>query len=200
MQEMNYWTTPGMNVDSPEGVLTEVCRLTGTDPDIIKSKSRRLDVVIVRQVYCYTARELTGASMKEIGEVINRDHATVIYSCKRVKEEGIESNDWAIMPVYEKVNKTMSCGDRITAFIQSIRESFPDSVRVYTLGSCYRFYLILKNIYPAAEPYYNIIEGHVITKIDGRYYDITGEVSPDGYFPLHNELNILNQANDWMYR
>jgi chromosomal replication initiation ATPase DnaA len=61
-----------MKVDSPEGVLTEVCRLTGTAPDIIKSKSRRLDVVIVRQVYCYTARELTGASMKEIGDVINR--------------------------------------------------------------------------------------------------------------------------------
>jgi chromosomal replication initiation ATPase DnaA len=101
-QKQNYWTTPGMNVDSPESVLTEVCRLTGTDPDIIKSKSRRLDVVIVRQVYCYTARELTGASMKEIGKVINRNHATVIYSC-RVIADAMTISDRHVMEVLEKI-------------------------------------------------------------------------------------------------
>jgi chromosomal replication initiation ATPase DnaA len=72
-------------LSKPEVVLMAVCRLTGVSPEDVKSKSRRLDVVIVRQVYCYAARELTGASMKGIGEVVNRDHATVIHSYRVVQ-------------------------------------------------------------------------------------------------------------------
>jgi hypothetical protein len=44
---------------------------------------------------------------------------------------------------------------------------------VYTNGSCYQFYLILKFVYPQANAYYN--SDHVITEIDGRYYDIKGD-------------------------
>jgi hypothetical protein len=90
--------------------------------------------------------------------------------------------------------------DHILLLVQRCRDSFPDSVEVYTNGSCFRFYEILKTVFPSAEPYYNIIEGHVITKIYGRYYDITGVVSPDGYFPMKDEPNILNDAKNWMYR
>jgi chromosomal replication initiation ATPase DnaA len=107
MHEMNHWTAPGIqtvqiwevsvpDLSTPEGVLTEVCRLTGTDTDDIKSKSRWMETVVVRQVYCYTARELTGASMKEIGSVINRDHATVLYSC-RVIADAVSVGDRHVM-------------------------------------------------------------------------------------------------------
>lgn len=89
--------------------------------------------------------------------------------------------------------------DGIISFVRSVRESFPDAVEVYTNGSCYRFYEILKNVYPTAVPYYNIVAGHVISKIGSRYYDITGEVSPEGYFPMKNEPNIFNSARGWMY-
>lgn len=58
--------------------------------------------------------------------------------------------------------------------ISEIRNSFADSVYVYTNGSCWEFYKILKCVYPEAEAYYN--SDHVITKINGKFYDITGEV------------------------
>ena len=65
----------------------------------------------------------------------------------------------------------------IESFIKTIRESFHGSVRVYTSGSCYQFYLILKQVYPNAVAYYE--NDHVVTKIDNKYYDITGEVEGD---------------------
>ena len=48
---------------------------------------------------------------------------------------------------------------------------------MYTEGSCYHFYLILKEVFPDAEPYYD--NDHIVTKIDGKFYDITGEVRHD---------------------
>lgn len=59
-------------------------------------------------------------------------------------------------------------------FIQTIRESFKGSEIVYTQGSCYKFYKILKQVFPEAKAYYN--SDHVLTEIGGRFYDITGEV------------------------
>lgn len=57
--------------------------------------------------------------------------------------------------------------------IRTIRESFMGSSDVYTKGSCYKFYLILKSIFPQSEAYYDC--DHVITEIDGCFYDINGK-------------------------
>lgn len=73
-----------------------------------------------------------------------------------------------------------NCEDKglsIEGFIATIRDSFIGSQQVYTEGSCYHFYLILKQVFPDAKPFYDL--NHVITEIDGKYYDITGEVRKD---------------------
>jgi len=62
----------------------------------------------------------------------------------------------------------------VESFIATIRDSFIGSQEVYTEGSCYHFYLILKEVFPQANPHYDM--NHMITEIDGKYYDITGEV------------------------
>ena len=62
----------------------------------------------------------------------------------------------------------------IDTFIAKIRDSFVGSQQVYTEGSCYHFYLILKEVFPDAEAYYD--QEHIITKIGDKFYDITGEV------------------------
>ena len=67
--------------------------------------------------------------------------------------------------------------NKVEEFIAAIRDSFIGSQQVYTEGSCYHFYLILKKVFQDAEPYFD--ENHVITKIEGRFYDITGEVRGD---------------------
>jgi hypothetical protein len=63
----------------------------------------------------------------------------------------------------------------VESFIAKIRDSFIGSQQVYTEGSCYHFYLILKEVFPNAECWYD--QDHVVTKIDDKFYDITGEVS-----------------------
>jgi hypothetical protein len=68
------------------------------------------------------------------------------------------------------------------ALIQTIRDSFIGSQQVYTEGSCYHLYLILKTVFPDALPYYDGY--HVVTKIGDKYYDITGEVGKDSSMSL----------------
>lgn len=53
---------------------------------------------------------------------------------------------------------------------------------IFLFGSCFNLYLILKQVYPEAIPYYDV--NHVITKIGDRCYDIAGEVPEDRYAPL----------------
>ena len=77
-------------------------------------------------------------------------------------------------------------------FIQTIRNSFGGSVEVYTKGSCYQFYKILKQVFPQATAWYNI--DHVITEINGKFYDITGRVKKDDtYFPVDNNPDFSHK-------
>jgi len=63
--------------------------------------------------------------------------------------------------------------------IKTIRHSFIGADKVYTNGSCYQFYKILKCAFPQAKAYYD--SNHVITEIDGKFYDITGEVQKNNH-------------------
>lgn len=65
----------------------------------------------------------------------------------------------------------------VESFIGKIRDSFIGSQQVYTEGSCYHFYLILKEVFPDAEPWYD--NEHIVTKIGDKFYDITGEIRRD---------------------
>ncbi len=71
--------------------------------------------------------------------------------------------------------------------IAEIRQSHPDMQRIFMQGSCMNFHMILRSIYPEAEPYFNI--NHVVTKIDDTFYDITGIVNPKDYTPFHTFYN-----------
>lgn len=64
------------------------------------------------------------------------------------------------------------------ALIEAIRDSTPYMHVIYRFGSCWKFYKILKVVFPEAEPYYvyDHETSHVVTKINGKFYDITGEV------------------------
>ncbi|MCH7560160.1 MAG: hypothetical protein IIC67_02120 [Thaumarchaeota archaeon] len=59
----------------------------------LKGKRRTKEISVPRQIAMALARELTESSLPSIGEAFGgRDHATVIYACKRVarsrKENG----------------------------------------------------------------------------------------------------------------
>lgn len=58
------------------------------------SKRRPASIAFPRQVAMYLARELTKASLNEIGEAFGgRDHGTVLHACKLVKKRMIEHDN-----------------------------------------------------------------------------------------------------------
>ncbi len=70
----------------------------------------------------------------------------------------------------------------ILAIIDRIRNSFPDAIHVYTHGSCIKFSMILLEIFPDGKILYD--NDHSIFEFDGKYYDITGEVSKGKHIPI----------------
>lgn len=93
-----------------------------------------------------------------------------------------------------KINHT-----EILEFISLIRWSHHSVVKIYTQGGCYNFYKILKHRYPSAIPFH--FDGHVYTKIDGRYYDIEGEHEPsresEKKFALMDDESKI-KAEEWV--
>ncbi|AME18029.1 hypothetical protein AAT1_02007 [Pseudomonas phage AAT-1] len=84
--------------------------------------------------------------------------------------------------------------------VSAVRESRSDSVQAYTQGGCYQFFLVLRAAFPGAVPYYDGVQGHVLTRIGGRLYDVTGEVRCPQAYPLSREPRIARQAHRWQYR
>jgi chromosomal replication initiator protein len=58
------------------------------------SKRRPANIAFPRQIAMYLARELTKASLNEIGDAFGgRDHGTVLHACKLVKKRMIEQDN-----------------------------------------------------------------------------------------------------------
>lgn len=56
--------------------------------------------------------------------------------------------------------------------IELIRDSFNGSVEIYTKGSCIKFAMILKHLYPCGKILYD--SNHAIFEYNGNCYDING--------------------------
>lgn len=80
----------------------------------------------------------------------------------------------------------------ILEFLKELKYSYHLNAKIYTEGSCFRLYKILKSIYPQANPIFSEKDLHWITEIDGKYYDINGEIFEDylefkEYIPITDE-------------
>lgn len=72
---------------------------------------------------------------------------------------------------------------KILNLIVEIRNAHPEMENIFLYGSCLNFHIILRTVFPEAIAYYNV--DHIITKIDGKHYDITGQVlNTKGYLPF----------------
>ena len=78
------------NVNKPisiDQIITKVCEHYKFDESVLHSKSRKRDVVQIRQIAMYLAKKHTEISTAKIGLLIgNRDHATVLHACKSIKD------------------------------------------------------------------------------------------------------------------
>jgi len=70
---------------------------------------------------------------------------------------------------------------KILNILSILRDTHPDMVKIYREGSCIDLFLLLRQIFPEADAYWD--DNHIVTKIGKYYYDIDGVVlNPDSYF------------------
>jgi chromosomal replication initiation ATPase DnaA len=83
MNKLNYFAIPGMqNTTSlqPEYILQTLCDKFKIPESLIKSPSRKQEIKDCRQVYMICAWIFSSYSSAYIGNVVNRDHATVVHA------------------------------------------------------------------------------------------------------------------------
>ena len=68
-------------------IISEAAKIYNVDPDEIRSPKRNSPVSSARKVAIYVIQEITGLPYETIGqEFSGRDHSTVVYAIKKVKE------------------------------------------------------------------------------------------------------------------
>ena len=87
--------------------------------------------------------------------------------------------------------------------IELIRTSFNGSEIVYTQGSCVKFVMILKHIYPTGKILYDL--DHAIFEYEGKHFDINGfakytknyiPIEDYGILSAHNSMNLKYKLNE----
>ena len=79
-------------------------------------------------------------------------------------------------------------------FLLNLRNTDKYIEMIYLNGGCYKLHILLKTIYNGCEAFINKNKDHVITKYNGKYYDITGEVSGNLYDPItESDIKIVKE-------
>jgi chromosomal replication initiation ATPase DnaA len=86
-----------------EDVVLKVSELTGVTPMEMRSKSRKREYVIARQVVMWIIYQTNKVTWTEIGKYFLRDHSTVIHSVKSVDNALFwpQSNEYKIIEKYD---------------------------------------------------------------------------------------------------
>ena len=73
------------DLEKADVIIREVCKFFDIPIKTIKQNSLKREVVECRQFCMFYIREKTALSLDRIGKIFNKDHATVLYSIKNVK-------------------------------------------------------------------------------------------------------------------
>ena len=77
----------GPYIPTPEDIIAETARYFQVTPEDIKSIRRQKNIAAARHVCAYLIRILTSYSLESIGAVLNRDHATINSSVKKIERD-----------------------------------------------------------------------------------------------------------------
>lgn len=72
----------------------------------LASRKRTKAMTTARQMAMYVARELSDASLAQIGSALNRDHSTVAHGCTRIAEQ--IAHDSALSADFEAIRATLT--------------------------------------------------------------------------------------------
>ena len=80
---------------SIDKIVKYVCREMKVSERQILGKGRTMEVALARQLAMFLSKELTGASLANIGILIGgRDHSTVIHACKNIDKKAIADSEF----------------------------------------------------------------------------------------------------------
>ena len=80
---------------SIDQIVKYVCREMKISERQILGKSRTMEVALARQLAMFLSKELTSASLANIGiHIVGRDHSTVIHACKNIDKKAIADSDF----------------------------------------------------------------------------------------------------------
>ena len=77
----------GVYVPTPETIIAETARYFQVTADDVKGVSRQKNIVTARHITSYLIRNLTNLSLPGIGAFLNRDHATVLASIRKIENQ-----------------------------------------------------------------------------------------------------------------
>jgi len=100
----NQYNQERLNKEVDEFV-ERIANVRGYTIEDLKSKSRKREIVIVRQMVCYLTRKHFASrflSFQRIGDRINRDHSSVIYSYREI-ENMLENKDKHVTDLFNEI-------------------------------------------------------------------------------------------------
>lgn len=102
---MNYFAFAGTvlntNISIPESLFSLIEQHYEISRDMLKSKSRKREVTDLRHIFLVLVKEFTPYGLAKIGAIVNRDHATVVHSQKKV--DRLLETDKEFRQQYEKL-------------------------------------------------------------------------------------------------
>lgn len=114
LEQLSPYVMPGLVAEikgdaDTEEVIKEICFCYNVDPEVFhkKLKSNERRFVVLRQVYFYVMRRYSNFSLMKIGNTLNKDHATVIYSVKQV-ETALKFKYKDFYPIVIRIERNLS--------------------------------------------------------------------------------------------
>ena len=91
-------------------ILAKVEEATGVSYSVMASKSRERNYVIARQYAIYQVYQqlhYLGYTLMEIGKLFNRDHSTILYAIKQMRE-ALQVNDYLVTKIHDRYGELES--------------------------------------------------------------------------------------------
>ncbi|MBQ3022305.1 MAG: chromosomal replication initiator protein DnaA [Clostridia bacterium] len=97
MEALKDYGESAQNKITPEYIIEKCASFYNVKKEDIYSDKRTKDIALARQVVMYILKDLTDFSFPKIGSLLGKDHATVLYSVKKItkdmeKDESLKFN------------------------------------------------------------------------------------------------------------
>lgn len=107
--QINPWIIPGIKQITPRSdeeiktsILQAVEQVTGYSLNMLLKNNRTRDRVLARNLCYYFLRKHTRYSLKQIGDLFNKDHTTIIHGIRMVNDM-LTTNDNATKHWYQSI-------------------------------------------------------------------------------------------------